>query len=124
MDATLTHESLHKLETQTVIWFASVRPDGRPHLAPVWYVWFEEKIFISTDPNSVKISNITQNANVTLSLEDGTHPVICEGTARILPAPVSDEILSAFLKKYEWDPSKDEQYNLVVEILPRRWKNW
>ncbi len=124
MAAALTQEMITKLESQQVIWFSSVRPDGRPHLAPVWFVWHEDKIYIGTDPKSVKIRNIRSNARVALALEDGEHPVICEGTARRLENPWPDSLLSAFFKKYEWDLNKEEQYNAVVEITPEKWLAW
>jgi hypothetical protein len=31
IDARLRHEP--------IIWLSSVRPDGRPHLVPIWFLW-------------------------------------------------------------------------------------
>ena len=50
----LTPEIIEKLEKQKNLWFSSVRVDGRPHLVPVWFVWYEGKIFIGTEPKSVR----------------------------------------------------------------------
>lgn len=119
-----SEELAAKLENQQNIWFSSVRPDGRPHLAPVWFVWHEGKIYIGTDPKSVKSSNIRQNDRVALALEDGTHPLICEGIARPLATPWPEALLAAFFKKYEWDLNKETQYNLVLEITPEKWLSW
>jgi PPOX class probable F420-dependent enzyme len=124
MAAALTEEMITRLESQQNIWFSSVRPDGRPHLAPVWFVWHAGKVYIGTDPKSVKIRNIRRNARVTLALEDGTHPVICEGSARIVEKPWPEPLLAAFFQKYEWDLNKEEQYNAVVEITPEKWLAW
>ena len=124
MPAELTPELIARLESQQNIWFSSVRPDGRPHLAPVWFVWHDGRIYIGTDPKSVKIANIRRNAQVTLALEDGTHPVICEGTARQVEQPWPESLLAAFFQKYEWDLNKEEQYHALVEITPARWLAW
>lgn len=124
MAAVLTQEMIARLEKQQNIWFSSVRPDGRPHLAPVWFVWHEGKIYIGTDPRSVKIRNIRGNARVALALEDGEHPVICEGSARLLEKPYPEPLLAIFFQKYEWDVTADEQYNTVVEITPEKWLAW
>src|SRR5256885_2571611 len=35
IDARLRHEP--------IIWLSSVRPDGRPHLVPVWFLWRSEE---------------------------------------------------------------------------------
>ncbi len=124
MAAVLNEEVIAKLESQQTIWFSSVRPDGRPHLAPVWFVWHAGKIYIGTDPKSVKSHNIRHNPRVTLALEDGTHPVICEGIARPVDRPWPEPLVAAFFQKYEWDMNKEEQYNEVIEITPEKWLAW
>ncbi len=124
MAAVPNEEVIARLESQQNIWFSSVRPDGRPHLAPVWFVWHAGRIYIGTDPKSVKSRNIRHNPRVTLALEDGTHPVICEGIARPVGRPWPGPLLAAFFKKYEWDMNKEEQYNEVIEITPEKWLAW
>jgi PPOX class probable F420-dependent enzyme len=117
-------EAITKLTTEQNIWFVSVRPDGRPHMAPVWFVWHNDRIYIGTDPESVKIRNIRSNPNVITALEDGDHPVICEGKADFLPTPYPEPLLAAFFQKYEWDVPADKQYHMVVEITPQKWLAW
>jgi len=114
-----------RLETQEVIWFASVRPDGRPHLVPIWFVWRDGKIYVCTSPASVKSRNIRRNPHVVLALEDGMSPVICEGTATSVSVPWPDGVIAAFQQKYDWEISfEDEQYNELVEVTPTRWLTW
>lgn len=124
MTAAPPESVIENLESQQNIWFSSVRPSGRPHLAPVWFVWHEDRLYISTDPNSVKRRNVDENPHVVLALEDGTHPVICEGTARHVPAPLPEPLHAAFLRKYEWDVHTDAQYNYVIEVTPVKWLAW
>jgi PPOX class probable F420-dependent enzyme len=119
-----SQEVLEKLQSHQVIWFSSVRPDGRPHLAPIWFVWHAEKIFVSTDPKSVKSKNIRANPRVTLALEDGAHPVICEGIAHVVPGPWEAELKAAFLQKYEWNLDEEQQYNEMIEVVPEKWLFW
>lgn len=117
-------EALQKLQTQQVIWFSSVRGDGRPHLAPIWFVWHAGKIYVSTDPKSVKSKNIRRDGRVALALEDGVKPVICEGIARPLPPPYDNGLKAAFFAKYEWDLDTEQQYNDLIEITPVKWMMW
>ncbi len=117
-------EVIGKLESQQNIWFGSVRADGRPHLAPVWFVWHAGKIYIGTDPKSVKSRNVHRDGRVVLALEEGTHPVIVEGHAQPVEKPWPEPLLAAFFKKYEWDMNKEEQYNEVIEITPENWLVW
>jgi F420H(2)-dependent biliverdin reductase len=124
MSTTLSPAIIEKLESQQNLWFSSVRADGRPHLVPVWFVWFEGKLYIGTEPKSVKSKNIQTHPKVAVALEDAVKPVICEGTARPIERPWSEGLLAAFFKKYEWDLLKEEQYNCVIEISPERWLGW
>ena len=121
---TLPPEAETKLETEKNIWIASVRPDGRPHLAPVWFVWYAGKIYIGTDAKSVKFHNIHRNRRVALALEDGTHPLICEATAQLAALPLAEGLKAAFQQKYDWDITQEPQYNQVIEVTPEKWLNW
>src|SRR5512140_2813390 len=73
-----------RLSGERNIWIATVRPDGRPHLVPVWFSWVEKKIYVCTEPGSVKGRNLRINTRVALALEGGTHPVISEGLAQFI----------------------------------------
>lgn len=119
-----SEKALQKLGEQKVIWFSSVRADGRPHLAPIWFVWLDGKIYVSTDPRSVKSKNIRRDGHVALALEDGTSPVICEGIAQPIAPPYSDEIKQAFFQKYEWNLDTEQQYNDLLEVTPEKWLVW
>ena len=120
----LSDEMIDRLETQQNIWFCSVRPDGRPHLAPIWFVWHNGKFYVSTEPDSVKSRNVRRNPQVVLALEDGTHPIISEGKAQLCEQPWPEDLLAAFLKKYEWDLNEEARYNQVIEVKPEKWLTW
>jgi PPOX class probable F420-dependent enzyme len=120
----LSNEAQERLDAAQNIWIASVRPDGRPHLTPVWFAWAGGKLYVSIDPDSVKSKNIAHDPRVALSLEDGLHPVICEGTAAPLEPPWPEEVLAVFLRKYAWDITQENQYHQVVEVTPKKWLAW
>ena len=124
MANTPPEDKLELLEKQANIWFTCVRPDGRPHMTPVWFVYQTGKLFIGIDPGSVKNRNILNNPNVVMALEDGSHPLICEGTARVVNLPLPQPLADAFLAKYKWDMTTEEQFHQVVEITPRKWLSW
>lgn len=124
----LDHQAQEKLAEAQNIWVASVRPSRgdlpRPHLTPVWFCYPDDKLYISIDANSVKAGNLRRNPNITLALEDGLHPVICEGTARFIEPPYPAGVIAEFLRKYEWDITTEAQYNQVIEITPLKWLSW
>jgi hypothetical protein len=102
---------------------ATVRASGRPHLVPVWFVWSDGRFYIAVDPESVKARNLQANPHVALALEDGTHPVICEGVARFLPS-VPTPVAEAFRARYDWAVEDDDEYSAMIEVVPTKWMVW
>ena len=63
---------------------ATVRADGRPHVAPVWFDLDGEMIVFTTWHATVKAANIRHDPRVCLCVDDDRPPfsfVIIEGTA-------------------------------------------
>ena len=66
---------------------ATVRPDGRPHIAPIWFILDGDTLIFTTWHTTVKAKNIRQNANVSLCVDDENPPfayATLEGTATLL----------------------------------------
>ena len=73
-----------RLRAEPIIWLATTRPDGRPHLVPVWFFWDGETITIYSQPNNRKMRNLQHNPHVSLALntaDEGDDVVIVEGKA-------------------------------------------
>jgi len=122
---TIDHRAEQRLRSENNVWIATVRSDGRPHLTPVWFAWHGGKVYICVDPNSVKARNLADNPHVALALEDGSSPVILEGTARRVNDPDRPPgALAEFKRKYDWDIVADGQYSLLIEITPSKVLNW
>jgi PPOX class probable F420-dependent enzyme len=65
---------------------ATVRADGRPHVAPVWFVLDGDGVVFTTGANSVKGQTLHRDPRVSLCVDDETPPfafVVIEGTAEI-----------------------------------------
>ena len=120
----LSLDARKNLDLQKNIWVATVRPDGRPHLVPVWFASYDSKIYLCIEAKSVKGHNLLNNPQVVLALEDGSHPVICEGSASFIEQPYPPGVVALFQHKYDWDISHETQYNTLVEIIPQRWLSW
>lgn len=108
-----------RLQTEQNLWLATVRPDGSPHLVPIWFVWVAEKIYLCTGAASVKVRNVTQNSRVSIALEDGNQPIVIEGQAQLI-GQAEAAIVGAFKHKYDWDITSDDTYTQVIEIEPKR----
>jgi hypothetical protein len=82
-------------------WLATTRPDGRPHVMPVWGVWLERALWFGTDRGSRKARNLARNAAVAVHLESGDDVVILEGAAGEVRAPEGlREFDRAYAAKY------------------------
>ena len=65
---------------------ATIRADGRPHLAPIWYTLDGDDLIFMTWHESVKGKNIRRDPRVSLCVDDEKPPfafVIVEGEATI-----------------------------------------
>ena len=115
--STLDPKIEQRLRIEQNIWLATVRLNGHPHLVPIWFVWVNQRIYICTGSDSVKARNVLGNPHVSVSLENGTQPVVIEGQAKPIekaPTPV----VEAFQAKYDWNIETDSTYDQVIEIEP------
>lgn len=81
--------ALKRLRDSHDYWVSTVWPDGRPHLMPVWAVWWDEAVWFSSALRSRKIRNIEAGSAVSIATDDARNPVIAEGTARVVTDTVS-----------------------------------
>jgi PPOX class probable F420-dependent enzyme len=58
-----------RLRTEPIFWFGSTRPDGSPHLVPVWFFWDSARVLVFSLPNTQKVINLRNNPPVTLALD-------------------------------------------------------
>lgn len=87
-------------------WVATTRPDGRPHVMPVWAVWMEGALYFSTGGKSRKARNLEANPACVVCTEHAGAQIVVEGEAQKL----SDKRLwkrfaQVYKKKYDFDMS-------------------
>ena len=69
---------------------ATVRADGRPHVAPIWFVLDGDTLVFTTWHESVKAANLRRDPRVSLCVDEEVPPfafVIVEGTVTISENP-------------------------------------
>lgn len=114
---------LEKFAAADTCWVSSVRPDGRAHLAPIWHVWCDSRIYLVTPHGSVRARNISVNPRVSVALPDPMNVLIIEGAARPAPARAA-QLQPLFQSKYDWDIATDADYDMIIEIVPRKVMAW
>lgn len=73
---------------------ATVRRDGRPHVAPIWFELDGDQIVFTTGEDTIKGKAIRRDGRVCLCVDDEQPPfafVMIEGTATVSEDP--DELL-------------------------------
>ena len=103
MTIVLQSHAEERLQSNRMAWLTTVRPDGRPHTAPVWFLWDGITLLIFSKANTQKIRNLRQNRSVMLALDDtqnGSDVVMLEGNAELLQRTEGLEALPAYSEKY------------------------
>jgi pyridoxine/pyridoxamine 5'-phosphate oxidase len=62
-------------------WLATVRPDGRPHVAGVGAVWLDGKFYFTSGADTRKSRDLAANPNCALSVALPNLDLVVEGTA-------------------------------------------
>jgi hypothetical protein len=65
-------------------WLATVRPDGRPHLMPVWGLWHDWALWFSSSGTARKTLNLKANRRCSASTDSALDPVVVEGVAELV----------------------------------------
>ena len=82
------------LERPRTAKLATVRADGRPHVAPIWFDLDGDALVFTTWHTTVKAANLRRDPRVSLCIDDDTPPyafVLFEGIARL--SEDADELL-------------------------------
>jgi PPOX class probable F420-dependent enzyme len=82
------------LERPRTAKLATVRADGRPHIAPIWFDLDGDALIFNTGDTTVKAANMRRDPRVSLCIDDDTPPyafVIFEGIVTLSEDP--DELL-------------------------------
>jgi PPOX class probable F420-dependent enzyme len=85
----------------------SLLPDGSPHVVPLWFVWLEDAIYVSSRRESTVCRNLDRDPRVALQFDRGLAwteqaGVVVRGKAEILSSdePAGKRALSAWFEKY------------------------
>ena len=92
-----------RLRTEPTVWLSSTRPDGLPHVVPVWFSWDGTVFDLFSKPNAQKVRNLRVHASVMLAIGQPTAEFdveLVEGTAAVLDDPTAEVIRPTMFEKY------------------------
>jgi PPOX class probable F420-dependent enzyme len=118
-----------------VVWVGSVRPDGTPHVVPIWFVWDGETILVFSKPHAQKVRNVQTNPRVMVAVGEPSRDFdveLIEAVAELVPQPTCEVLPDGFAQKYgarvtEGGLTCDrfaDVYSQPIRIRPTRWLDW
>lgn len=126
---------VERLARDPILWLGTTRPDGRPHVIPIWFVWDGAAISLYSKPNAQKVRNLEHNPSAMVAVgepEEEMDVELIEGRAEVLPSPTADLITPAYFEKYRAFMSASgltpevyaQTYSKAVQIRPTRFLGW
>jgi PPOX class probable F420-dependent enzyme len=123
------------LRDAPIVWLSTVRPDGRPHLVPIWFWWDGISILIATKPHARKVANLREAPDCMVALGDAAanfDVALIEARGEIVATPTSDLLDAGLFVKYRalmadvglTRATFEALYSQVVRITPTRWLSW
>jgi PPOX class probable F420-dependent enzyme len=120
-----------RLRSNMIVWFTTVRADGRPHSVAVWFLWDGSQILIFSQSNKQKLRNLQHNPHVVLALDDtknGGDAIVIEGKAELIDNAEVNTTLPAYAEKYTpllnemgWSPeSMAADYSQAIRVTPTK----
>ena len=112
----------------------TVRVNGRPQVAPVWFLEDNGQAFVMAEANAVKVRNIRRNPAVTLSIATDQRPlkyVVLTGEAQVVATDIS-QIVERLCVRYD-GPVRGVEYAKkllsedrmrLIDILVTRVVGW
>ena len=70
-----------KIAGNQTAFLATIRPDGRPHLAGVGAIWAEERVWVVSGPRTRKSRNLAGRPTCSISMSYDGLDLVIEGTA-------------------------------------------
>jgi PPOX class probable F420-dependent enzyme len=130
-----TARTVRFLEREPIVWLSTVRPDGGPHVVPIWFWWDGRTITAYSKPDAQKARNIRVNPAAMLALGDADDDFdvgLIHARAELTGEPTPDPLPAPFVAKYGGRMaamgltarSFAATYSQVIRIVPDRYLGW
>lgn len=107
---------------------ATIRPDGYPHVTPIWYLWEDERFLLNLGKERIHVKNLRENNKIgliidqdyrpTQGMEAGAIGVHVRGTATLKDdRDLLSHIIIGEFKKMMGEENLDDPEMLVEPIL-------
>ncbi len=123
----LNQSELNELLSKSDICFiATTKPNGNPHVVPIWFIWHKGKIYFETDKTTVKFANIRKHNRIMLCF-GGKNTYLVEGSVKwFAENELGFPIRKLYQKKYgtDMDDSYITDNTLIFEVMADKTQSW
>jgi PPOX class probable F420-dependent enzyme len=131
-------KALGKLDGDLIAWFTTVDRSGEPRAVPVWFLWHDGRLLVTSEPETLKVARVRAGSPVLMHLESGefgNDVVIVRGDAAISERSAAEwlpEIRDAYEAKYaeamdDYGMGLDEivqKFTTVIVVTPTKITAW
>jgi PPOX class probable F420-dependent enzyme len=104
-------------------WVATLWPDGRPHVMPVWGTWHGESVWFSSSVRSRKARNLRADPRCVVTTDNPIEPVVVDGVAEVVrDLGAIAELVARINVKYAAEITvefMDPDVNATFRVRPR-----
>lgn len=97
------HEVERRLDTDAFCWLATVCPDGAPHVAPLFAVCSQARLFVCSKDTARKSRNLAADGRCVVSTHvDAAHVVVEGNGTRVSDQDTLRRVSEVFADVYGW----------------------
>ena len=119
-----------RLRDAPIYWVATVRPNGRPHVTPIWGVWVDDAFWMEGGPRTRRFQNLAQNPAAVVTVEREDDAIIVEGEADLVN-DLSEELIERLLGAYRkyvpthgYEAERSNWDNGIWRVRPHKVMGW
>ncbi|CAI9832418.1 Pyridoxamine 5'-phosphate oxidase-like FMN-binding protein [Nitrosopumilaceae archaeon] len=121
------------LRSQRLMRLATCSASGRPHVAPVWYIYSGGRAYVGTASRTAKARNVEETGRAAFCVDEGVRSpirgVMAECAASLIRGKRADRMARRIIARY-MDPACAEARELlddtdcVICLEPSRFTSW
>lgn len=116
-----------RLEQAKNFWLCTASPQGRPHAAPLWGAWVEDRLYFDGSPTTRWGRNLAANPFASVHLESGSDVVIVEGRIEAVAdvgEALAGRIADSFAARYDGFRPEGRSFLTLVPRVAFAWSRF
>jgi general stress protein 26 len=110
------------METSLYYWLSTNYADGRPHVIPVWGIWYKNRVHFEGSMKTAWAQNLKRDPRIAVHLPSAEQVVVIEGSAHIIEdddidSTEWDRLDTRFQSKYKVDKGSPYWYVQPTKVL-------